>query len=261
MQRLCFIHAGLHRTGTTSLQAVLALNEGGFRERGLYVPATGRLWAQYAGHHNVAWELIGWEKFDPALGTLEGLSAELAACGYPSACISSEDFEFLHNRPQDMRRLNDAIRSAGYEPRIVMYVRPQVEYCESAYAKIREQGFDLDFTSYVAEVLREGTSSGILFDYDALLARFAAVFGAATLIPRAFLPSPDGVALIGDFMHVLSPNGISGDFTLRVPGRLNARSDAHVRTLDEATKHMMQERFTASNKRVAERFGITIPVS
>lgn len=106
--------------------------------------------------------------------------------------------------------------------------------------------------------MREGASSGILFDYDALLTKFGAVFGMDALIPRPYVPSPDGVALIGDFMHVLSPNGIGADFMLRVPGRLNARSAAHVRALDATTRRTMHERFAASNQRVAERFGIAI---
>ena len=66
----------MHKTGTTSLQTMIARNREHFREQGLYYPATGQVGVG-DGQHNLAWELLGDERFDPEAGSLAGLADEL----------------------------------------------------------------------------------------------------------------------------------------------------------------------------------------
>ena len=71
--RTAFVHVGTHKTGTTSLQSMLAANAKILRAAGVLVPLAGRVERGSAGHHNVAWELLRDQRFDPRHGTLEAL--------------------------------------------------------------------------------------------------------------------------------------------------------------------------------------------
>ena len=114
--RICYVHVGTHKTGTTSIQRFLAQNGGIFRGGDVHVPIAGRI-PHHDGHHNIAWELQRSSRFDAAHGTLDLLLAEIETIGKRTACISSEDFGFLHRDRSALRRLTDGLASINYEPR------------------------------------------------------------------------------------------------------------------------------------------------
>src|SRR5471030_1665576 len=105
MHGTCFVHIGTHKTGTTSIQSLLGLNEVALLARDIFVPRTGRDHIKYAGHHHIAWELTGHSAYKPAHGDLTMLTAELSASRHASACISAEDLEFLYDRPDRIQLL------------------------------------------------------------------------------------------------------------------------------------------------------------
>ena len=63
--RIAVMHIGSHKTGTASLQSMIARNETYFADQGLFYPAVGQVGD---GHHNLAWELNGDERYDPRSG-------------------------------------------------------------------------------------------------------------------------------------------------------------------------------------------------
>src|SRR5471030_1168091 len=133
MHGTCFVHIGTHKTGTTSIQSLLGLNDVALLARDIFVPRTGRDHVSYAGHHHLAWELTGQGGYNPAHGSLRALTAELRASPHASACISAEDLEFLYDRPDRIRLLHDGILAGGYNPALIVYLRPQLPYCISLY--------------------------------------------------------------------------------------------------------------------------------
>ena len=48
---------------------------------------------------------------------------EVASARAPLACISSEDFQYLHDKPHQLRRLIDGLRSIGYDVKAIVYDR------------------------------------------------------------------------------------------------------------------------------------------
>ena len=60
-RKLLLLHVGTHKTATTSLQAALVASSGELASDGTLYPETGRI---HFGHHNIAWGLIGDERFD-----------------------------------------------------------------------------------------------------------------------------------------------------------------------------------------------------
>jgi hypothetical protein len=133
MKRSCIVHIGPHKTGSTSIQKMLADNDGWVRNFGLYVPRTGRAFGQ--GHHLLAWELnrragfSGSEQFD-------ALSHELANANYPDRIVlSSEEFSSRIHLPKVIARLRRKVERLDYQLRIVGYIRPQETAVQSMYTQ------------------------------------------------------------------------------------------------------------------------------
>jgi hypothetical protein len=145
--RICFLHAGTHRSGTTYLQSFLQSNEYALASKGLYVPSAGRV--SPCGHHNIAWEFTGDVRFDPNQGTFTDLLAELSSVGPLRACVSSEDLEYLYLNPSALRTLRSRLNESGYAVKVLFYLRPQAEYAESVYAETVRHGFSLDFWEFL----------------------------------------------------------------------------------------------------------------
>ena len=174
------LHIGTHKTGNTSLQTMIAGNVRWFDDQGLYYPSAGR--GSGDGHHNVAWELNGDERYDPAGGSTADLVLELEQVQAQSVLLSSEDFEYLYRRPANLARLRQALEQLGYAIRVLVVVRQPAEYVESLYSELRKHGLVESLDDFVDRALEEG---GVVFgqwdfrvDYHQLLSGFAAVFGA-----------------------------------------------------------------------------------
>jgi hypothetical protein len=210
---------GTHKTGTTSLQAMLGANGETLRNAGVYVPQAGRIDRRSAGHHNIAWELRRDPRFDSRFGTLDALLREIANAGEPVTCITSEDFELLHADTAALERLRDGLLAIGYQPAIVLYLRPQADYAESLYAELLK-AWDVGFEEYFEEILARGSYGPSLFDYDRLTAAFARTFGRDRLIVRAYQASAPPKALQREFVELLAPGAIPFR-RLALPQRLN----------------------------------------
>jgi hypothetical protein len=204
-ERTCFVHVGAHKTGTTAIQRFLAGNRDVLAHAGLSYPQSGRLSAQLPGHHNVAFELTGDPQFDRARGTLGDVTRELAGVQPRHACISSEVFQYLHVDDAGLVALRDALASAGFRPRIVLYVRAQDEYLESLYAELAKHGLLLSFADFTGTVMghgivRYGRGWAFRFDYTKLADRFASVFGADAMIVRNYDDGGCAGSLVRDFL-------------------------------------------------------------
>lgn len=214
-----YVHVGTHKTGTTSIQALLAMNERAFREAGVYIPKSGRIDGASAALHNVAWELSGDPRFDQNRGTFNDVLCEAASENAEVLCLTSEDFGLMHANVAVLEKLRDGLTSIGYEPKVILYLRPQADYAESLYAEVIE-GQDIDFGSFLAAVLSEGAYLTSLFDYDRLTTSFAATFGANSMIVRTYRSSASPERLLADFTRIIAPAPI--DFhRLTLPRVLN----------------------------------------
>ena len=276
--RTAYIHIGTHKTGTTSIQALLAANASTFSETGLLIPSTGRIDAASAGHHNIAWELTGYRDYDPRSGTFAALLHEISGSDALDVCLTSEEFEFCHADRAALCRLRDGLRGIGYEPRIICYLRPQADYLESLFAEICPV-WNVGFTDFRDAILTDGIYGCSRFAYDRLLEPFAAVFGHERLMVRPYRASAPSEALLRDFAAVIAPH-IPFD-RLQLPQRLNAmRSfqtivDARRRHLGCPSHHepaaeqrfdplalidlaRIAARFSQSNATLARTYGVRI---
>ena len=278
--RVCYIHLGTHKTGTTSIQAYLGANDRRFAADGVFVPRSGRTDPAYGSHHNIAWELRGDDRYDPAFGSVDDLIGELRASTARVACLSSEDFELLWYVPHAFARFCASVRSAGWTPRAIVYLRSQAQYCERVYAELLKHGYRTGFSQYLDEVLNAGTFAwgrglGAPFDYEALLHFVECATESHETVVRAYHSGATGRVLLTEFARTL---GVTESSAYVVPARLNrtASFGEILRTLGQSgglalpvtlpftpltarQAARVARRFGASNLALARRYGVVIP--
>jgi hypothetical protein len=279
--RVCYIHIGTHKTGTTSIQAFLAENPRRFIDNGVFLPVAGREDdLGVVAHHELAKDLLGNPLFKPERGGLEAVVEELRNAVSDAACLTSEDFSFLYNMPQALIRLRDGVRSAGYEPHVVVYLRAQASYSTAVYAENVRHGYRVPFDQYLTDVLNRGCyvwngGSGPPFDYTQLLDGFAAVFGAEAITARPYRSGAPDNALLFSFARLLSPQADFEKF--RVPpirhnGSLNfaavlkllgvasnVNESIRFTPLDLVKTLRIGAHFALPNLRLARRYGVVVP--
>src|ERR1700733_12094132 len=157
MRRL-YIHCGLAKTGTTSIQRYLSSGRESLRARGVEYPEIGLNLSGIA-HHGIADQLNAKTEFDATSGPVGDVLSYLAAPSrQPTVILSSEGFVNCLNNSrtrsrflcflQSALKLNDAVF-------VVFRVRPFGQYFDSWYLqRLKSGGAPVDIDAYVKESLR-----------------------------------------------------------------------------------------------------------
>jgi hypothetical protein len=181
-----YLHIGLHKTGTSTLQNVLGRHAQALAALGVLWPKSGRAGG---AHHNIAYELLGRPRFDPSLGGLDDLLRETSDA--ERAVVSSEDMEFLELG--GVRALK--ARLGDRDVKVVVYLRRQDELIASTYAQQVKMGALLGpFEEYARASLYAPR-----FDFSQLLGRWTGVFGGEAIQAGVSMPDAPPEALIQDF--------------------------------------------------------------
>lgn len=235
--RTLYLHVGTHKTGTTSLQTFLTLNAAALASQGIYIPRAGRpvrhFGSTYVGHHNVAWELANYVQYQAPDGGLVQLADEITKAQASSIVISSEDFEFLHTKPDLLARLSQTFSELGYTTNVIIYLRPQPDYLQAIYSEHSKAGHLIKPESYLDGTLRNGNYvpvgavdvyTGInQFEYGPLVGAFAAAFGSDRIIVRPYLSGRNPNALLDEFLGLIGAGALPHSALVR-PGPLNVSS-------------------------------------
>jgi hypothetical protein len=202
---IVLLHAGTHKTGSTALQLLLANNREALGRAGVYVPATGVAPGANVGHHALAGAL-----YRSDAGTLlQELLAELRRADAPLAVLSSEEFSPLAHVNPGITPLLDALRSAGHDVRVLVYLRAQHDWAESLYGEhVRGRPAPLAFGPFMEAAMRlggfsDGTTLHMPFDYAALVQPFTNAFGRDALIARNYPGRSAPQVIYQDFLRVL----------------------------------------------------------
>lgn len=205
------VHAGLHRTGTTTLQDFLAKHRDWLAEQGVHYPPD--MHGEWAGHHRLACRLSSGRAFDGPndLFTAERevfsemigarkMALEAFAPGMatdlPVTLLSSEIFGAF-----DAAELADLQSFVGPIDRFVLYVRNGVDFIHSCWAAKVRWGHQGSFDAFLRATVEFEPMTpvrGPLRFAELLIDRF----GADRIKIRSFdaaLAHPRG--LIGDFIQ------------------------------------------------------------
>jgi hypothetical protein len=187
------LHIGRHKSGTSSLQHFLDLNQVGLRERGFLYAKAGR--GKHIAHHALAHAFArpraqaGGLRTPPA--SLEDFHHDLAqeTKGWTGTVVLSSE-AFQNVAPAPLTHLFPPERT-----QVVVYLREQADYLVSAYQQ-RVQA--TQFSGTLLDHMEEFGAA----DYARFLKRWTEAFGKSRLIvaryDRAQLKDGD---IIHDFCH------------------------------------------------------------
>lgn len=132
----CYIHLGIHKTGSTAIQHALGKGRDFLLQENIYVPRAGMAAPDVAAHHHIAFELNDPKRFEPAKGGMSELAAELRAENPATVVLSTEAFCWTVSVPSRLPRLREPLLELGYELHWIVYFRSYPEWAESAYTQL-----------------------------------------------------------------------------------------------------------------------------
>lgn len=143
-----FLHIGLPKTGTTTIQHFLRINSAVLSRFGAIYPKAGR---SYEAHHQIAMSLEGvprdWVESSDLDTTLECLRSEVQQFGANKVILSSEIFTFVKN-PGLIRETFQK----DFELFVLIFLRRQDDWIESCYRQDLIVGdFDGPIEDYLAQ--------------------------------------------------------------------------------------------------------------
>jgi hypothetical protein len=130
-KRICYIHVGPHKTGTTSIQWFLQENGAELLEQGYFVPESE---TKRGAHHALAEGLAGLdlgERREPLVARSIAAIAETPA---QAIIISSEALEGLLRNRRNTQAFFNRVRELDLEPKLILFPRNQPQWINSSYA-------------------------------------------------------------------------------------------------------------------------------
>jgi hypothetical protein len=194
MKRHLILHIGLSKTGSSSIQRVLAEQRQAMQALGVYYPRSPG-WANHAllpallvndprmlwGFHPDRWEgmtpAARMERFRVEWSEEMGALPEWAE----RCVISAEQIGGLLRDDDEVQRLADLLARYFATVKVVVYLRRQDQHIASAYSQWLRSGIlqDPGMPSGGPERFTE-------YDYGPMLDRYARAFGDSAMCPRIF---------------------------------------------------------------------------
>ncbi len=174
-----FLHIGLDKTGTTTIQNFLYQNRDNLHNSNYLYPQTGltkTVPPLCPAQHNLGWLIIKSPNATPALGTWKEVHEEIENANLDNVIISSEYLGFANKKQIGI--LESKLKS--YEVKIIVYLRRQDLRLESVYTQLVKVGkCATDILSFIERRKKNSES-----DYFKRLEPWKQAFGNSNLIVR-----------------------------------------------------------------------------
>jgi hypothetical protein len=128
-KRVCYIHIGPHKTGTSSIQWFLKHNRAELLNHGYFVPESG---ANHGAHHAIARKLCGQELRHHQESAGTNFARALDETPSEAVVISSEALGGLLRIRDYASAFFTRIRELSLEPKLVLFVRNQSQRINSS---------------------------------------------------------------------------------------------------------------------------------
>ena len=197
-----YLHIGIHKTGSTTLQHFLDVNREVFNKKGFFYPDSK---TDFAGHHNLFWEFIEKNRFYENGITWADLFDQIDNLESNAMILSSENFCRL--TPDRISWIRE--KFSNFDVKVIIYLRRQDKLIHSNYAHEVKVGKEVpEFETYLKE--RVDTQE---FNFMSILSPWKEVFGEDNIVVRPFevkqLFKED---LIEDFLNIIGCSSDSEDF-------------------------------------------------
>lgn len=189
MKKRLFLHIGLHKTGTSSIQSYLSDHRLDLQRLGILYPETAIPPTNH-GHHLLPWSFMQREPVDPD-AIFAQINDEIATSPSDTAIISSEGFE----RRSSLKKIDFiAEQFAEFDTRILVYLRRQDELIESRYNQNLKMGKVFEsIQSFTETMFKHGRC-----DFYELCEDWAAKFGRDKILVRIYTKTSN---VIADFLE------------------------------------------------------------
>jgi len=163
------LHAGLHKTGSTSIQKTLFSNISNLEKNNFSYPLIGN--PNSYGQHNLAWEISEDRRFNKNFGTFSDFFNHLDDFKQ-NIIISSEDFESILLNKKKLNTLKEKFQYHNCEFSILIYIRNPIDYIVSIYLELLKKTMRNEFDKIFNLVLKYGQFEELeykfLFNYDSI---------------------------------------------------------------------------------------------
>jgi len=250
-----FLHIGVHKTGSTSLQAVAHLHREALARQGLHVVQTG---ATNDGNHVLLSRAL---LRDPAasrsvpldLTIWQAARDEIVHSPCPAALITSEEFTAVGL--EGIAALAGLMEAASVDVQVMVFLRDQLAALRSNHVELLKQGLiEHDFASYLAMSALDAdfVESIDRFNYQLLLQPWISVFGQDRIKAVHYQPLRDTVS---EFFARIGMPGAVG--RTRSPARLNTSpSEVVVRLLVLVNRYLTLCEDLAPQRRTQITYGL-----
>ena len=193
-KRICYIHIGPHKTGTTAIQSFLQGNRAELLRHGYFVPESGNV---NGGHHPLARQLCGAEVPPQHRHAAAKFAEALAGARCEGIVISSEVLEALLRKKKYAHTFFNRIRDLNLEPKLVVFPRNQPQLMNSRYVEV-VRGFQ---RSEPFEIFVSGEVHQAVFGYSYFIS--VATEFQAQLIARPFTGRMIAKSVVADFLQAI----------------------------------------------------------
>jgi len=191
--KVVYLHIGLPKTGTSSIQKSLFQNEDLLLRNGVLVPKTGRVTQQSATHHNLSFQLIDDPRFRESKGTWGDLVNEINQSSAETIILSSDILSGM--KKSKLKEIRKYI--GNHKIKIVIYLRRQDDLLQSIWAQnIKNsylENFYLDFDKWILD--RNNYKN-----YHFLINNWGSIFGKENITIRIFEKKQLNGILFNDFL-------------------------------------------------------------
>jgi hypothetical protein len=132
-KRVCYIHIGPHKTGTTSIQWFLKENRAELLKHGYFVPESGNI---HGGHHQLVRHLCGKAVPQHQREAAATVARAIKDTKCRAVVISSENLNDLLVDKDCARQLFSRMEELNLEPKLVFFPRNQSQLVNSRYAEV-----------------------------------------------------------------------------------------------------------------------------
>jgi hypothetical protein len=130
-KRICYIHVGPHKSGTTSIQWFLQQNRTELLKHGYFVPESE---TKGGAHHALAEGLASLDVGEHRQLLVTKSIRAIAETTSEAIIISSEALEGILENQKHAKIFFGQIRELNFEPKLVLFPRNQPQWINSSYA-------------------------------------------------------------------------------------------------------------------------------
>jgi hypothetical protein len=193
-KRVCYIHVGPHKTGTTSIQWFLQENRAELLKCGYFVPEGE---TKHGAHHAIARKLCGQELRAHQQSAVANFARALDTTPSEAVIISSEELEGLLRNRDYAKTFFNRIGELHLEPKVILFPRNQSQSINSRYAEVVK-----DFSRCEPfEAFVQGVAKGLVLRYSPLIELADA--HDAELIARPFTRKTMAHGVVPEFLQAV----------------------------------------------------------